>query len=365
MYHTGSKSRFCSWLLHSIWIGLALCWFQGLPLASAQTMPELIQLLEDREALLTQYSVRVEMVRKRKRQPSETQVPRTAGVANNGNLPDILTFLTQKWIQVDGNKWFEDAREDADVSGAPQRRRSAFDGKVLSKLYGTMDQWYAAIIEESEIEFADGSISEVVAGGFKPWSFALKTFGETVEVENGLIRVKFREKEEQFDVHNMMMRAVMWFDPEHGYAPVRQENQFKIDGKWSLASEWHIDGFYSLPDRVCLPKVATWNHSTFQWDGSGSAEIDMTTVYTFSDWVLGDIDREQTYRVPFPPQVLVRDERVGKEFRAIELTDWEIENEVANVPKFTSGPRYTIFLILALAVVIGIWLFWRRQSSVR
>jgi len=346
----------------SLWVAFATDSF-----SYGQTKSDLIRMLRDRETILAEWSVEVEIQKRRKRGADETVVPRTNGIPNNGRLPDWVKSHTTELITFSNPRWIVVKRVSDDVELEDQRIRIAYDGSVTSVLRGNLDNWYTGIITTKPHQVSQ--VIEFFYGMYHgSYSEAVDTVAESTELISGTLRVKTPVRETRSGSTVVYNQGIIWFDPKVGYAPVRSESRIKNNGEadWELSRYWEVTEFYPDQAGVFLPKQVELKE--FRWIDRDSASDDQNDRLTdieqfeFRNWSVGKPDVDQKFRVAFPANVTVHDQRVGKHFQAIELSDWEILNEVENVAN-SSIRRYSLFVVVGLVVLIVGWYVLRNRKD--
>jgi hypothetical protein len=352
--------RLLAYVVCSLWVAFATD-----SLSYGQSKSDLIRMLRDREEVLSDYAVEFEVTRLRRRSASETNVPRTNGIPNNGNLPDMIRYQSVTSAIASKPKWTIDVTADFDNMPAMKRERSAFDGHVYSHMHGSMERWHSGAISKSVIILNGTGVEEFTVGHQVLYSKAVRDLGESVELDDqGLIRVSFLPREELAGDTKRSFRGLIWFDPRIGCAPVRQQLQARQSADWVDGPFWVIDEFHQDESGIYLPKtIRRETKVASNVDMSPSDRIEESVTYSLRNWTIGSVDAQLNFRVAFPADVIVQDQRSGKNFRAIELSDWEILKEVENVESFSPIRRYSAFIIVALVIVVIGWYVVRRRVS--
>jgi hypothetical protein len=334
--------------------------------APAQTLEDLAKVLRDRSEVLAEWSVEVEVQKRRKRGREETVIPRTDGSPNAGRLPDWINSSVTESVKVSGDKWIVDRFVSDDVDLEDQRMRYAFDGSVSSGLRGNRQSWLQGEISTQNkklVSFPEfflgtpnGTYAEFVA-----------SVAASIDVVSGKIRVETPVREERVGSKVFHDKGVLWFDPQAGLAPFRAESFSRVgdDANWSLVRSWQVSEFHQDSTGVFLPQKVEVQHYRLSDGSSQVTPIDAALYhieqYEFRNWSIGKADDGETFRVGFPANVVVHDQRVGKYHQAFELSDWEILQEVESVEKFSPVQRYAVFLILGLVVTLVGWFAFRRM----
>jgi hypothetical protein len=337
-----------------------------LSVATAQTLEDLAKVLRDRDEILGEWSVEVEVQQRRKRDRDETVVPRTDGRPNDGRLPDWVTSSVTETVRVAGNKWIVDRMVSDDVDLEDQRMRYAFDGSVMSGMRGTGQSWLQGEISTKNKEMF--SFPEFFLGTSSgTYAQFVASVASSIDVASGKIRVETPVREEPLGGSIVHDRGVLWFDPQAGFAPFRAEVFSRVgdDVNWILVRSWQVSEFHRDATGVFLPKTIEVQHYRSRDSGAeitqDNAAMYHIERYEFRNWSIGKLDNDETFRVAFPANVIVHDQRVGKHHQAFELTDWEILREVESVAGFSSVRRYAGFLILGLAITLIGWFVFRRM----
>jgi hypothetical protein len=339
----------------------AFCGPLGVWHCHGQSKDHLVQALRDRETILQQFYVDYELTRYRARGDNESAPSRVNGEPFVGDLPKMIRYASRVMGYKTGEKWIVDVAANFDSRPTPTRERAAFDGVVYSQLEGTADRWNAGIISKGVITRNGVGVEEFVIGDRMPYSTAVDTFAERVELVDNLLRVTFVSRDESIGNQETTFRGRIWFDPVRGFAPVRQQLQAKREADWLDGPSWSIDAWTQDQSGVFLPKtIRRLTQESFTGDLNQGSAIGETATYDFLDWTIGPRHEQSEFRVAFPPATVVEDRRVGKVFAAVELTDWEILQEVESSAGFLPVRRYGVFLILGLAITLIGWFVFRR-----
>jgi hypothetical protein len=335
-----------------------------------QDVRELVALTRDREQVLSKWTVDVEVTRRDQRKPEQTAVPRTDGVPNNGQLPDWITFRSTEKIVYSHPNWYVDVRTSNDIEVKDARDRRAFDGSVVSSMRGDLSKWSLGKIS-TRPSLPSESLEYFLGLYNLPYSEAIQSIATSTSSVNGRICIKSPVRDNKTGTRNIHQKAELFFDVASGYAPVRLHEFSKLQESedWQLVKYWEVLEFHQDSSGVFLPKLVEIKECLF---GANSSDPGLTPPELFSEariefrnWSVGNAPEStsfEKFRVAFPANVSVEDERVGKSFQAVELTDWAILDEAEKVEGFSPGRQFSLFLIVVLGLVFGGWYIYRMRT---
>ena len=337
---------------------------------NGQDVRELVAIIRDRELILSKWTVEVEVTRSDKRKPEQTAVPRTDGVPNNGQLPDWIAFRSTERIVYSHPNWYVDVRTSNDIELNDARDRRAFDGSVVSSLRGDLSKWSIGKIS-TRPSLPSESLEYFLGLYNLPYSEAIQSIATSTSSVNGRICIKSPIRDSKIGPRNIHQKAELFFDVASGYAPVRLQEFSKLQQStdWQLVKYWEVLEFHQDSSGVFLPKLVEIKEYLF---GENSSDSGLTPPKLFSEariefrnWSVGNAPEStsfEKFRVAFPANVSVEDERVGKSFQAIELTDWAILDEAERVEGFSPSRQFSLFLVVVLGFVFGGWYIYRMRA---
>jgi hypothetical protein len=147
------------------------------------------------------------------------------------------------------------------------------------------------------------------------------------------------------------------FDPKLNFALVSQKRNYETGGDSGCLGEFTASSFQQLSNGLFVP-----SQGQVRLEDPNSKEV-LSESIDFSDWTFPSQWSTDSYQVEFSPGTLVTDQRVGKTFRAIELTDWKISAEVERGDKLTSKHSWLWFLFVVVLLLVGTFVGWRTYSK--
>jgi hypothetical protein len=294
-----------------------------------QSRDELAKLVRDREDALSQWTVEVEINRRDRRPPriDTRNIPRSEGVPVLGAAPDWIHVSVIELITYSSPKWSVKSMRSSDFEVIDTTERRAFDGSVASQLSGTPTQWGIGTISTRPTVPSE-SLMYFLGLYDLPYSKMVADETLTIKAINGRLSLESPVRQRLIDGAEFEEKGTLFFDANAGYAPVRSEANLrrKGDQKWRLVTVWEVEKFHQEPSGVSLPTrvvVEEYLPNTAEGDDVRSTfELFSRAEIELRNWSIGSIPIDHKFRVAFPPNIHVDDERTGKRLQANELSDW-------------------------------------------
>jgi len=204
-----------------------------------------------------------------------------------------------------------------------------------------------------------------------PYSEAIQSIASSTSSVNGRICIGSPVRQGKVGARNIQQKAELLFDISAGYAPVRMQEFSKLEEStdWQLVKYWEVLEFHQDSSGVFLPKLVEIKEHLLEVNNTDvrvtPPELISEARIEFRKWSVGNAPESisfEKFRVAFPAYVSVEDERVGKSFQAIELTDWAILDEAEKVERFSPGRQFSVFLIFVLGCVVVGWYIYRMRT---
>jgi hypothetical protein len=306
----------------------------------AQTVSELRDVLSERERLFSSFSVRLKVT----------------GESSVGG--PVRRYTRDESVSFSGEKWYYERIEHNSNWPKPRRDKGAYDGKLYSFASGD-EAWTQGVISLALSGAPPSDITNYLHGGAGMGYSSALVDGETVlETTDGLIRFSSPKMEGPVvSGRPSQLWVELSFDPKLNFALVSQKRNYETGGDSGCLGEITASSFQQLSNGLFVP-----SQGQVRLEDPNSKEV-LSESIDFSDWTFPSQRSTDSYQVEFSPGTLVTDQRVGKTFRAIELTDWKISAEVERGDKLTSKHSWLWFLFVVVLLLVGTFVGWRTYSK--
>ncbi len=336
----------------------------------AVTPDEIIQGLADSEALISSFFVSTH---------SET----ASRSPTTGRM--LGPFATEELWTFDGTGRFryECRGEIGSVDGKrwPHKRLTVFNGTELKQLSGLPELW------------VDGTVSakfDRLSWGLEPREYLNHFFGTRISEalrQRGVVMagqdewqgrpvVKIETRGSKGD-DGRSRKGQYWIDLDHNFSVVRRSAMILRGEKdWTDYLVVESSDYQEAAPGVWVPtKIKRRGYAVNLKDPSKPAQLDDTVDVSARNWLVNVEMPDRLFRLTFPPQVAVRDERTGATYRTTRVTDRAIDDEVREgfnlyeeLQRAAVVRRWKMFLVAAVlaaaAAVVG-FVVWDVRRRVR